>query len=167
MLLLTMTMCVCQLLRLWQPLRSAAWVGWTVGCYKLEKECVGLPKSHPPPSRLQRGFSTLDSEWSVNRFGTTTTRLIANYPIFVVVSGRPQCPVKYQLAIFLCRAGSEGILNNCCCYGSGGGNCFLYTERFATAFCNLRGRYLMWPNKTRREFLSLEMNRVRSTEIVA
>ncbi|KAG2067778.1 hypothetical protein BDR04DRAFT_1211878 [Suillus decipiens] len=85
--------------------------------------------------------------------------LIADDPIFVVVNGSPQRPIKYQLATFLCRAGSEGILKTAAVMAVAEGTVFLYTECITTAFRNLRGRYLIWPNKIRCEFLSHEMNR--------
>ncbi|KAI0039146.1 hypothetical protein FA95DRAFT_1504583 [Auriscalpium vulgare] len=84
--------------------------------------------------------------------------LIKDDPVFHSTSQRPQRPVKFQLATFLCRMGAEGILKTSGVLAIAEGTVFLYTRRVCQAFRNIRQDHLAWPGPGRRAFLSEEMD---------
>jgi len=83
---------------------------------------------------------------------------ICNDPIFISTSNRPQRPVKYQLATFLCRMGAESALKTACVMSIAEGTVYLYCSRVCRAFRNIRDEHLAWPGDQRRGFLSHEMS---------
>lgn len=83
--------------------------------------------------------------------------LIQVDPIFQSSGKRPQRPVKYQLAAFLCRMGAETVIKTAGIMAIAEGTVYLYCARVTRAFCHLRDNFLAWPGEERRPFLSSEM----------
>ena len=83
---------------------------------------------------------------------------ICDDPIFISTCNRPQRPVKYQLATFLCRMGAESALKTACVMSIAEGTVYLYSGRVCRAFRNIRDQHLAWPGIQRRGFLSHEMS---------
>ncbi|KAG2365342.1 hypothetical protein BDR07DRAFT_1449849 [Suillus spraguei] len=86
--------------------------------------------------------------------------LISDDPTFYpsASGGRPQRPITYQLATFLCRVGAENALKTASIMAIAEGTVYLYTERVCMAFHRLRSRFLAWPGPVRRQQLSDAMN---------
>ncbi|KAG2737297.1 hypothetical protein P692DRAFT_201733446 [Suillus brevipes Sb2] len=86
--------------------------------------------------------------------------LISDDPTFYPYTsgGRPQHPIKYQLATFLCRVGAENALKTASVVAIAEGTVYLYTERVCMAFRRLRSRFLTWPGPVRRQQLSDAMD---------
>ncbi|KAG2088364.1 uncharacterized protein F5147DRAFT_527218, partial [Suillus discolor] len=91
-----------------------------------------------------------DSFWHLHN-------LISGDPIFVSTSNRPQRPVYYQLATFLCRLGAESGLKTAGVMSIAEGSVYIYCYRVCQAIQNIRSAHLAWPGEQRRQFLSAEM----------
>jgi hypothetical protein len=89
---------------------------------------------------------------------THLLHLIGDDPVFISTSGRPQHPVHYQLAAFLCYVGAEDALKAasviCVCEGTVYG----YRERVCRALRNIQDAHLAWPGPARREYLNSAMS---------
>lgn len=83
--------------------------------------------------------------------------LIDDDPIFISTSHRPQRPVKYQLAAFLCCVGSEDALKTASVITIAEGTVYGYCHRVIRAIRNIRENHLAWPGPVRHEFLKKEM----------
>ncbi|KAI0055217.1 hypothetical protein BV25DRAFT_1815942 [Artomyces pyxidatus] len=83
--------------------------------------------------------------------------MIKGDPIFQSRGRRPQRPVKYQLATFLCRMGAESAIKTAGVMAIAEGTAYLYSWRVCKAFRNIRAQHLAWPGPERRAFLSQEM----------
>ena len=83
--------------------------------------------------------------------------LIADDPIFVSRGKKPQRPVKYQLAAFLCRAGMESGVKSASVIAIAEGSVYNYVQRVCRAFRNIQDDHLAWPGDERRTFLKEEM----------
>ncbi|KAJ7572825.1 hypothetical protein C8J56DRAFT_724866, partial [Mycena floridula] len=57
--------------------------------------------------------------------------------VFFSTSNRPQRPVKYQLATFLCRAGAESAVKAAGIISISEGSVYTYTNRVSKAFRRL------------------------------
>jgi hypothetical protein len=84
--------------------------------------------------------------------------LIKNDPIFQSKGKRPQRPVKYQLAAFLCRMGAETAIKTAGIIAIAEGTVYLYCDRVTRAFRHIRDHFLAWPGEERRVFLSEAMS---------
>ena len=83
---------------------------------------------------------------------------IKDDPVFVSTGHRPQRPVHYQLAAFLCRVGAESAVKSASIISIAEGSIWLYASRVSRAFRNIRNTHLSWPGRTRRAFLSEQMD---------
>lgn len=83
--------------------------------------------------------------------------LIERDPIFVSTGRKPQRPVKYQLAAFLCRAGAMGGIRCAGITGIAEGTIYLYVDRVSKAIRKLRPHYLRWPTAEEHAALKDEM----------
>ncbi|KZP26714.1 hypothetical protein FIBSPDRAFT_887199 [Athelia psychrophila] len=84
--------------------------------------------------------------------------LIKSDPIFASTRQRPQRPVQYQLAAFMCHAGGavSGVkLASAICIAEG--TVYDYAKRVCQAFHNIWSDYLAWPGVDRRAWLSKQM----------
>ena len=77
--------------------------------------------------------------------------------IFAARGGRPQLPVKYQLATFLLRMGAQGAVCTAGIMAISEGSTYTYVYRVGKAFRNVRDKHLAWPGAERRDFLSTAM----------
>lgn len=84
-------------------------------------------------------------------------QMIHDDPIFVNPGKKPQRPVKFQLAAFLCRAGALGALKSAGITSVAEGTVYLYVDRVSKALRRLRPRYLKWPTRQERAMLKDEM----------
>jgi hypothetical protein len=83
--------------------------------------------------------------------------LIEDDPVFISSSNKPQRPVEYQLAAFLCRMGAEDALKAAAVICIAEGTVYGYCERVCKAIRNIRDNHLAWPGIERRRFLKTEM----------
>ncbi|KZP34567.1 hypothetical protein FIBSPDRAFT_719687, partial [Athelia psychrophila] len=83
--------------------------------------------------------------------------LISGDPIFVSTGIKPQRPVQFQLAAFLCRSGAVSGIKTSSIVGIAEGTAYNYMHRVVRAFRNIRADHLAWPGIARRQFLSGEM----------
>lgn len=84
--------------------------------------------------------------------------LIVSDPVFASTGKKPQRPVQYQLAAFLCRAGGavSGVKSaSVICIAEG--TVYDYAKRVCRAFRNIRSDHLAWPGVDRRAWLSKQM----------
>jgi hypothetical protein len=88
-----------------------------------------------------------DTFWHVHN-------LIHDDPRFLSTGRRPQRPVKYQLAVFLCRAGAESAIKTASVMSIAEGSVYKYTTRVTNALRAIRDDHLAWPGQYRREFIS-------------
>ncbi|KAH7921581.1 hypothetical protein BV22DRAFT_1019071 [Leucogyrophana mollusca] len=84
--------------------------------------------------------------------------LICDNLIFLSTSNRPQRPVRYQLATFLCRLGAESGIKTAGVMSIAEGTVYLYCTRVCQALREIRNQHLAWPGERRRDFLSAEMS---------
>ncbi|KZP11196.1 hypothetical protein FIBSPDRAFT_757092 [Athelia psychrophila] len=83
--------------------------------------------------------------------------LIAGDPIFVLTGPKPQRPVKYRLAAFLCRIGTESGVKTSSIICITEGSAFGYIKRVVCALRNICDDHIGWPGPERRKFLREEM----------
>jgi hypothetical protein len=79
--------------------------------------------------------------------------LIKSDPVFQSTGKKPQRPVKYQLAAFLCHVGGEDAAKTGDITSIAEGTSYLYIPRVTRALRNLRSSFLAWPGPERREYL--------------
>lgn len=77
--------------------------------------------------------------------------------IFQSTGTKPQRAVEFQLAAFLCHAGSMGGIRCAGVTGISEGTVYLYIDRISKALRNRRNQFLCWPNTRRRQQLKEEM----------
>jgi len=82
---------------------------------------------------------------------------IKDDPIFVSTGRRPQRPVKYQLAAFLSRVGSDSAVKTAGVIAIAEGAVYNYCNRITTALRKLREHFLKWPEMDERDELSAAM----------
>ncbi|KAJ4469113.1 hypothetical protein C8J55DRAFT_492271 [Lentinula edodes] len=80
--------------------------------------------------------------------------LIAADAAFQSTANRPQRPVHYQLATFLCRVGAEMALKTASVMAVAEGSVYNYVQHVIGAIRHLRSNYLAWPGEARRHFIS-------------
>ena len=79
--------------------------------------------------------------------------------IFMSTAGRPQRPVKYQLATFLLRMGAQGAVVTAGIMAISEGSTYTYMYRVGKAFRNIRDKHLAWPGAERRDDLARVMEK--------
>nr|AGC14732.1 hypothetical protein [Lentinula edodes] len=80
--------------------------------------------------------------------------LIAADAAFQSTANRPQRPVRYQLATFLCRVGAETAVKTASVMAVAEGSVYNYVQCVIGAIRRLRSDYLPWPGEARRHFIS-------------
>ena len=83
--------------------------------------------------------------------------LIQHDPIFQSSGPRPQQPVKYQLAAYLIRFGSNTSIRTAAILSLAEGTVYLYTKCVCSALRNIKTEHLFWPGPVHKEFLKNEM----------
>lgn len=80
--------------------------------------------------------------------------LIADDEIFVSTGRKPQRPVRYQLAAFLCRMGALGNIRTAGFCAISEGSVRDYCFRVVRAVRRLRPQFLAWPDEARRDSIA-------------
>ncbi|PPQ98190.1 hypothetical protein CVT26_003236 [Gymnopilus dilepis] len=80
--------------------------------------------------------------------------LIRDDPRFISTGRKPQRPVRYQLATFLCVVGAESAVKTASVVSIAEGCVYNYTKRVVKALRAIRDDHLAWPGPYRREFIS-------------
>jgi hypothetical protein len=71
--------------------------------------------------------------------------IIRSHPVFSVRGSKSQASVEFQLAVFLCRLGSNGsIFEHCSRYGVSEGTIILYTKRVIQAIMAKKKLFIKW-----------------------
>jgi hypothetical protein len=76
--------------------------------------------------------------------------IIQHDPLFQSTGQRPQRPVYFQLATFLCRYGTSAALKTATVITIAEGTVYNYCERVRDAFRNRMREYVKWPDAERR-----------------
>jgi hypothetical protein len=83
--------------------------------------------------------------------------LIEGDPVFLSKGRKPQRPVKYQLVVFLLKAGGSFEIQAAGVTGMAEGTVSIYVRCICHALKNIRTRHLFWPGQARRAFLKNAM----------
>ena len=83
--------------------------------------------------------------------------LIQHDPIFQSSGQKPQRPVKYQLAAYLVRFGSNTSIRTAAILSLAEGTVYLYTRHVFSALHNIQTEHLFWPGPMHKDFLKKEM----------
>ncbi|KAG8709567.1 hypothetical protein FRC08_018261 [Ceratobasidium sp. 394] len=87
-------------------------------------------------------------------------KLIEDNPIFTNPCGfRPQAPVKYQLAVYLVHYRNVQNVKSAMLLQMSEGSMYNYCRRVIWAFCQLRNRFIRWPNPEERRLIKLKAQR--------
>lgn len=82
---------------------------------------------------------------------------INDNPLFVSTGHKPQRPVRYQLATFLSRVGSDSAIKTAGIMAIAEGTVYEYCNRTCAALRSLRAVFVSWPVLEKREELSTAM----------
>ena len=85
--------------------------------------------------------------------------LIKHDAVFISTGRRPQRPVKYQLATFLCRVGSDSAVKTAAVISIAEGSVYQYMDRVCKALRHIRNDHLSWPGNLRRTYISDAMEK--------
>lgn len=71
--------------------------------------------------------------------------LIKHDAVFISTGRRPQRPVKYQLATFLCRVGSDSAVKTAAVISIAEGSVYQYMDQVCKALWHIWNDHLSWP----------------------